>query len=360
MIAKKQLDDLQRAELAHQQAAEALRSLLKRHHADAKIILTKEKEQKKKLQELQQAKLEQEEQEQARLDAKEQARLEEQIAKEKQLHQLQEKQEQERKALLEKQHAQDAAEAKKLEYVVKAKSLVADLVQLRASVEPFESSKAVGKRRLQMKKVVKGKVNTLSTDPSKVQAVAMEVIQVIVDAKAEDEQMKKNPQATPEMSMGSRYLIDLLASTAMVRVQAEGFNGPRGDGFPLAHMLALVGHQANELIPLLLAHVYTVCPTAIPALPKRVQDETEEQLMESLGMIRTKEGEFETFARFLARTEVSSCSCVCRDAIYVIVAWLIVGVVSPYDFAGHYFHCGQHNGVKTIGPYHVWWTQGCY
>lgn len=319
LIVKKQMDDLQRADLAHQQAAEALRSLLKRHHADAKIILTQEKEHQKRLQELEQAKLEQEEQEQARLEAKEQARVQEQNVKEKQLHQLQEKQEQERQAVLERQQAQEAAEAKKMEYVVKAKSLVAKLVQLRASVEPFESSKAVGKRRLHMKKVVKGKVNTLSTDPSKVQSVAMEVVQVIVDAKAEDEQMKQNPQATPEMSRGKRYLIDLLASTAMVRVQAEGFNGPRGDGFPLAHMLALVGHQANELIPVLSAHVYTVCPTAIPALPKLVHDETEEQLMDSLGMIRNKEGEFETFARFLARTEVSHV-CVCRGAIDVIAA----------------------------------------
>jgi hypothetical protein len=85
----------------------------------------------------------------------------------------------------------------------------------------------------------------------------------------------------------------------------------------------LVGHQANELIPVLSAHVYTVCPTAIPALPKLVHDETEEQLMESLGMIRNKEGEFETFARFLARTEVSHvcvCVCVCRGAIDVIAA----------------------------------------
>jgi len=82
------------------------------------------------------------------------------------------------------------------------------------------------------------------------------------------------------------------------------FISQRGDGFPLANMLALVSAEAKDVIPVLTAHIYTVCPTAIPSLPHVDHDATEEQLMESLGMLRGKDGEFETFERFLARTEV--------------------------------------------------------
>jgi GLE1-like protein/CCCH-type zinc finger len=46
-----------------------------------------------------------------------------------------------------------------------------------------------------------------------------------------------------------------------------------------------------------------VCPTAIPALPKPDKDATEDELMESLGMAKNKTGEFESFERFLQRTE---------------------------------------------------------
>lgn len=81
-------------------------------------------------------------------------------------------------------------------------------------------------------------------------------------------------------------------------------HSPRGDGFPLANMCALVSVDNKELIPVLAAHVYTVCPTAIPTLPTPSSDASEEELMQSLGMLKGKNGEFETFERFLARTEV--------------------------------------------------------
>jgi hypothetical protein len=81
-------------------------------------------------------------------------------------------------------------------------------------------------------------------------------------------------------------------------------HSPRGDGFPLANMLALVSVDNKELIPVLAAHIYTVCPTAIPTLPTPSSTASEEELMQSLGMLKGKNGEFETFERFLARTEV--------------------------------------------------------
>lgn len=69
-------------------------------------------------------------------------------------------------------------------------------------------------------------------------------------------------------------------------------------------MLAMISTQCKELVPILAAHIYTVCPTAIPALPKVTKNESENELMESLGMTKGKDGQYETFDRFLARTEV--------------------------------------------------------
>ena len=57
-------------------------------------------------------------------------------------------------------------------------------------------------------------------------------------------------------------------------------------------------------MPILAAHIYTVCPTAIPKLPSPTTDASEDALMKSLGMSKDKKGEYETFDRFLTRTEV--------------------------------------------------------
>jgi hypothetical protein len=81
-----------------------------------------------------------------------------------------------------------------------------------------------------MKKMVKGKVNTLSLDAHKIQSVANDLINAVHDAREEDEQLKQqaqagNSQITSEMTRGKRYLVDLLASDAMLRAQSEGFNG---------------------------------------------------------------------------------------------------------------------------------------
>jgi GLE1-like protein len=73
----------------------------------------------------------------------------------------------------------------------------------------------------------------------------------------------------------------------------------------MANMLALISLENKELCPVLEAHIYTVCPTAIPQLPTPSSDASEEALMKSLGMAKDKNGEYETFSRFLLRTEVN-------------------------------------------------------
>lgn len=211
-----------------------------------------------------------------------------------------------------KKEAERAAAIKKLsqpaDYIMKGKKLVAQLIELRKSIEPFDKSKTVSKRRLQMKKSVRGKVNTLSEDASKVQEVAIDVSQAISAAREEDAQVKqriekKEPGLTSDMARGKRYMVDLLASNVMQRIQAESFNGPRGDGFPLAAMVAMISLENKELVPILAAHIYTVCPIAIPTLPKPAPGASEDDLMHSLGMIKDKNGEFESWGRFSSRTE---------------------------------------------------------
>ena len=133
------------------------------------------------------------------------------------------------------------------------------------------------------------------------------------------------------MTMGKKYLLDLLASNLIVRVQAGTFNGVRGDGFPLASMFAHVSTQCEELGPLLEAHLYGVCPTAIPTMSltsaggggEEGGEEDEEELMESLGMIRDKEGKFESFDKFLNRTEVST---------FVLFALFLCAVFRSYQY----------------------------
>eukprot|EP00523_Entomoneis_sp_CCMP467_P015946 CAMPEP_0168775716 /NCGR_PEP_ID=MMETSP0725-20121227/5657_1 /TAXON_ID=265536 /ORGANISM="Amphiprora sp., Strain CCMP467" /LENGTH=946 /DNA_ID=CAMNT_0008825357 /DNA_START=81 /DNA_END=2921 /DNA_ORIENTATION=+ len=205
------------------------------------------------------------------------------------------------------QRVADAARAA-TEYLRRAEKFVAQLKQLRASVEPFDKSKPMAKRRLGMKKVVNGKINTLSEDIDKIRSVAQDVSAAIAQARQEDGQIEDmikngNTEYTKDMAKGKRYFVDLLCSKVIVRVQAEGFNGQRGDGFPLAHMLAIVAAEHKDIGAVLAAHVYTVCPTAIPRLPSISKNATEEELMESLGMIKDKSGNYETFERFLGRTE---------------------------------------------------------
>ncbi|KAL7563740.1 hypothetical protein ACA910_020428 [Epithemia clementina (nom. ined.)] len=239
--------------------------------------------------------------------------LEEQRIEKEQQQEAAEEEAREKERTKRLQKEQEAENAKRREqaardYLTRADKLVAQLKQLQESVEPFEKSQALGRRRLEMKKVVNGKVNTLSEDVEKIRSVAAEVSAAIAKAKDEDRQIQElvnagNTEYTPEMAKGKRYFVDLLCSKVIVRVQAEGFNGQRGDGFPLAHMLAIVAVEHKDIVPVLAAHVYTVCPTAIPRLPKVGKDATEDDVMESLGMLKGKDGQFETFERFLARTE---------------------------------------------------------
>jgi hypothetical protein len=180
--------------------------------------------------------------EQERQVSREMERQEQRAAAERKAQETKEQQDQEAaqaekdradQKLQEKQRMQAEKLAKKQkenEYLVRAKKLVAQLVQVRASVEPFEKSKPMAKRRLGMKKIVNGRVNTLAENADKIRQVASEVSDAIAKARAEDEQIKQqlqqgDPNLSSEMARGKRYLVDLLSSKVIVRVQAEGFNG---------------------------------------------------------------------------------------------------------------------------------------
>ncbi len=226
----------------------------------------------------------------------------------------------------------EAEEAKSIEHVHRAIDLVSRVDDVRSTLRAFETSTAVGKRRLQFKKVVNGKINTLAHDIGKVMEVSNAVINAIDQASRDDDDAANSRAGggggggiDQASTMGRRYLLDLLCSNLIVRVQADGFNGTRGDGYPLASTFAHVSVRCPEICHLLEGHLYRVCPTAVPALSltmarDRGGDGTDnasgggnddatisagEDLMESLGMIRDRDGEFESFDKFLHRTEVS-------------------------------------------------------
>lgn len=265
--------------------------------------LKEQKEQEKQL-ELQKQQQEQEFQKRQKEQEEklhQQHLLEEETKKQNEIQQEKELQDQEAK-----QHAEKYA------YLTKANEYIQRLIDFRETLEPFEkhTDANVKKRRLQMKKIARGKMNTLSHDKSKIENVTNDIVQAIQQSKTDDDGIKQQIQNgnngySREMARGTKYLMDLIASTVIVRIQAEGFNGTRGDGFPLAHMLAMSStHLAKEFANTLMAHFYTVCPIAIPTLPTPSKGDDGEKLMESLGMQKGKNDEYETFDRFLARTEV--------------------------------------------------------
>jgi chemotaxis protein histidine kinase CheA len=215
--------ETQRVEKENAETADAFRLLLKRDEQAA----TKVEEERRAQEEAEELQRDEERKDDEERQREADERQRQQQEKEQKVSDAEEK----RKEAIRSQKKQAAEEkAKKSEYVVKAQKLVAKLVDLRASVAPFEKSKNVLRRRINMKKTVKGKVNTLSLDAHKIQSVANDVTNAVQQAREEDEQLKQqaqagNSQITPEMTRGKRYLVDLLASDAMARAQSEGFNG---------------------------------------------------------------------------------------------------------------------------------------
>jgi hypothetical protein len=232
---QREMDEIRRRmERDHLEAAQALKMIIRRNEQEAEKIIASERRRDEESEREEQAQRQKEEQkvaEDQEAEDKEKQKVadKEQLENEK-IRKIQEKQDQLRQKAKDQSDAAEAAIAKDREYILKAEKLIGQLVQVRASVEPFENSKALSKRRLGMKKIINGKVNTLSENVDKIRSVAAEVSQAIGAARAEDENIKQQLQAgnrdlTPEMARGKRYLIDLLSSSVIKRVQAEGFNG---------------------------------------------------------------------------------------------------------------------------------------
>jgi len=304
-------------EQSYQQSCKGFLLLLQAESERVKLAserIAQRQEQTRKLEEM--GRLEREAMEkQMQEQAREQERLEsERIAAEEARTQAEQQKEQHRLELLAivEQEAEKEAAAK-YQHVSRAQDLIRHLDTVRSGgLAEFDKSNMVSKRRLQFKKIVNGKINTLAHDAGKILEVSRLVWDAISNA-AKDDVAAGSGSGGGVMTMGKKYLLDLLCSNLIVRVQADGFNGTRGDGFPLAGMFAQVSVHCEEIGPVLEGQLYTVCQNAIPTLSldkdggggKGKDDENNDNLMESLGMIRDKDGEFESFDKFLHRTEVS-------------------------------------------------------
>jgi len=191
-------------------------------------------------------------------------------------------------------------------FVCKAKELVSNLITTEAYVAPFESCEAVSKRRIQIKRLCHGRVNTICSDVWKVQIVSQELIDALKAEKEKDDEAKersekRDPEVKFEMTRGCDYFIFLLAREVRVRVEAEGFNGPRGDGFPLAAFVSSVASDIPEFIPIMEGYVYDACPLALPV--PLGNEASKDDFSDTLGMKKDRDGEYESFERFLQRTE---------------------------------------------------------
>ena len=119
---------------------------------------------------------------------------------------------------------------------------------------------------------------------------------------------------------------------------------PRGDGFPLAAFLAIIAADHRDFVPMMAAHVHTVCPIAIPTLPE--PGASENDFMAGLGMIKDKKtGDFETFDRFLTRTEVSGVSIKEGASLWSKLTTFLVCLL-----VGHYCLGGRDHGFHAAKP----------
>jgi len=188
----------------------------------------------------------------------------------------------------------------------KAEQVASLLATTEAHVAPFDSCKAVSTRRMQIKKLCHGRVNTICADIDKVKVISQELVEALKAEKKTDEELKeklnkKDPEVKDEMTRGCDYFINLLAREVRVRVEAEGFNGARGDGFPLAAFVTIVSSEVPEFIPVMEAYIYDVCPLALPT--PLGKESSKEDFSKKIGMKKNKDGEYESFERFLQRTE---------------------------------------------------------
>ena len=215
--------DAKLLKLLVQQDVEEANRVLKREKQARELREQQHERERKKQEEKDQAKKKKEEEERKRLEA-----AAAQKEKEKQQQPQQQQQQQQAAKENQQQQAKSSSSRPRLDHVEKAHKYMKKLVEVQNSVAAFGDNKAVSKRRLTMKRLSRGKLNTLSADPQKVVNVAAEISQAIAQERRVDEQLKKdeaNPAVTPDMARGRRYFCLQIASTVMLRCQAEGFNG---------------------------------------------------------------------------------------------------------------------------------------
>lgn len=224
--------------LSQQQIYEAnlLLSIIKKHEAEANFIEQLEKEEQETYEE--ELKLQQQQEEirikRQELEAQQRQMEKEILVKEQKDREIKHQQEEEEKRRQQKlnQEKVQKERAKKYAYRTLGQALVQKLKDFRKTLEPFDKDKnqSVKKRRLLMKKVARGKLNTLSHDKNKIDVVVNEVVEALKQAKREDDLIKEEFNRgtagfSREMALGYKYLVDLICSTFIVRIQAEGFSG---------------------------------------------------------------------------------------------------------------------------------------
>ncbi|GMI45953.1 hypothetical protein TrCOL_g660 [Triparma columacea] len=116
------------------------------------------------------------------------------------------------------------------------------LEDIRNKIKAFDKDKTVKARRMQMKKLAAGGLNTLVKEPTCILDVISRVKQAIKSSLSSD---LEAPQGSPG-KVGTLYLLDLLASSLGKRVGAESYSVKNIDGYPLAVVVRAIRNEGGE------------------------------------------------------------------------------------------------------------------
>ncbi|GMI21422.1 hypothetical protein TrRE_jg3213, partial [Triparma retinervis] len=103
------------------------------------------------------------------------------------------------------------------------------LEEIRAKIKVFDKDQTVKSRRMKMKKLAAGGLNTLVKDAS----VILDVVSLVKEGIASSRSSDSSSPPGSAGSVGTPYLLDLLASSVGKRVGAESYSVKNVDGYPL-------------------------------------------------------------------------------------------------------------------------------
>ena len=129
--------------------------------------------------------------------------------------------------------AEAAAERERLEEIASRPTPTEMLASLRQQLALFDGNADCKGRKIEFKKICRGKLNTLSSSAGKIREVCGIINGAYEQAVADDLAHSGNT-SVPELGMGRVFLAELLAASVVGRVEKETFKKEVNEGWGLA------------------------------------------------------------------------------------------------------------------------------